>query len=542
MAKNGKRYLGGAALVAVAIAGWLLVGPSQLGGPVTYVAVTGTSMEPSLHTGDLVIVRKAPEYQVGDVVAFRNTQLRSTVLHRIIGVEDGRFVLKGDNNDFVDTYRARPEDIVGRRWILIGKAGKLIELVRTPAGAAVCVMLVTAIALSGNNKRKKRGKSQRVVGSGEGSWLHGNRGPTMATAAAAACVFALLGAFAFTRPTERTDTAKVPYTEAGRFTYEGKAERGPVYPTGRVQTGEPIYLQLVKELQFHFDYSLETSAAHDVTGTGSLRAELSDGNGWSRAFTLAPEIDFDGDRWRVEGVLRLGDVRQLTNQVQEATGVFRDFYTLTIVPRVAVDGTIDGRDFSSRFAPPLSFQVGALEMQVAADSTASSATPVQGDALRPSQGGAVVAPFEVPNSFAFGGINLDVSKARIVSTAGTALSLALLALVGVTLRPARKDEPARIEARYGRMIVAVDSVTTDPAAATVEVSTIESLVGLARRYDRAVLHESLAGEHRYVVENEGTIYSYRYVAPPEIAEVAATFHDLLDEDVDGSEDFERVRT
>ncbi|HEY7873568.1 MAG TPA: signal peptidase I, partial [Actinomycetota bacterium] len=129
MTKNGKRYLGGAALAAAALAGYLLIGPSQLGGPVTYVAVTGTSMQPHLHTGDLVIVRKAPQYNVGDVVAFRNSQLRSTVLHRIIGVEDGRFVLQGDNNDFVDTYRARPEDIVGRKWLVLGKAGKVIELV-----------------------------------------------------------------------------------------------------------------------------------------------------------------------------------------------------------------------------------------------------------------------------------------------------------------------------------------------------------------------------------------------------------------------------
>jgi signal peptidase I len=537
--KNGKRYLGGAALAAVALAGWLLAGPSQLGGPVTYVAVTGTSMEPALHTGDLVIVRKVPEYQVGDVVAFRNTQLRSTVLHRIIAVEDGRFVLQGDNNDFVDTYRARPEDIVGRRWIVIGRAGKVIELVRTPVGAAVLLMVIAAIAMSGTGKRKKKKAGRATPGTGSVSWLHETRGPTMLVAGAAACAFALLGAFALIRPAQRTETAKVPYTESGRFTYEGRAESGPVYPTGRVATGQPIYLQLVDDLHFQFAYSLETSSPNEVAGSGSLDAVLSDGNGWSRRFALAPETEFEGTRWNVDGTLHLGAVRRLTNEVQKATGVFRDFYTLTVVPRIAVDGTIAERDFSTNFAPGLSFQVGALEMQVASEATASSATPAHGDALRPSQGGAVVAPYEVASSFSVLGVSLDVAKARIVGGAGTVLSLMLLALVGLMVRAPRKDEASLIDARYGRMIVPVDSVSPDPTASVVEVTEIESLVALARRYDRALLREKREdGAHRYVVENEGTIYSYTSVPPQE--ETTGSPSDT--QELDDRRFLDRVRT
>lgn len=532
MTKNGKRYLGGAALAAVAIAGWLLAGPSQLGGPVTYVAVTGTSMEPAMHTGDLVIIRKAPEYHVGDVVAVDNAQLRSTVLHRIIAVEDGRFVLQGDNNDFVDTYRARPEDIVGRRWILIGQAGRLVEMVRTPVGAAVLVMLIAGIAMTGGKKRKKK---RAAAGAPSASWLQGSRGPAMVTAITAAIAFGALGAFALTRPVVRMETMKIPYTESGRFEYSGGADRGPVYPSGRVGTGQPIYLELVDELRLSFNYALETESIHDVNGKGSLRALLSDGNGWSREFTLAPESGFEGNRWRVTGTLPLREVRALIERVQEATGVFRDFYTLDVVPDVAVDGTIQGRPFSSDFTPALSFQVGALEMQVASDVASSSATPAQGDALRPSQGGAVVAPFEAANTLSVLGIDLDIARARWVAGAGTALSLVLLLVVGLTVRAPTRDEPAMIQARYGRLIVPVESVTSNNAASVVELTDIESLVALARRYDRAVLHESSADIHRYVVENEGTVYSYTSVPEVDVDAAAAEYSE------DRSSDREQVR-
>jgi hypothetical protein len=476
-------------------------------------------MEPAMHTGDLVIVRKASEYQIGDIVAVDNAQLRSTVLHRIIAVENGRFILQGDNNDFVDTFRARPEDIVGRRWILIGEAGRLVELVRTPVGAAVLVMLIAGIAMSGNKKRKKK-RSGALVEAPTTSWLHGSRGPTMVTAGAAALAFATLGAFAFTEPTVHTATAKIPYTETGRFTYSGPAERGPVYPTGRVSTGQPIYLELVDDLDLTFDYSLKTDSAHDVGGTGSLTAELSDGNGWSREFPLAPASEFDSGSWNVSGVMHLREVRHLVDRVQKATGVFRDFYTLNVVPHVEVDGTIDERPFSSKFTPSLSFQVGALEMQVATDTSTTSATPVQGDALRPSQGGAVIAPLEAANSLSFLGIALDVAKARWVAGAGTVLSLLLVALVGLTVRSPKRDEPALIQARYGRFIVPVESVSSNPNASVVEVTEIESLVALARRYDRAVLHESNSHGHRYVVENEGTIYSYTSVPSVDVHDAA----------------------
>jgi signal peptidase len=68
--------------------------------------VTGVSMEPAMHTGDLVITRPvdSDELNVGDVVRF--VIGRTPVMHRITAIEEttnGRvFVTQGDNNNTPD--------------------------------------------------------------------------------------------------------------------------------------------------------------------------------------------------------------------------------------------------------------------------------------------------------------------------------------------------------------------------------------------------------------------------------------------------------
>jgi signal peptidase I len=107
-------------VVALALL-WLLLAPPAWGGSLSVVTVQGTSMEPTLETGDLAVLRRADDYTVGEVVAFRSDMAGAVVLHRIIAQEPDtqRFVLIGDNNDFLDRYRPLPEEIVGRMVLQI---------------------------------------------------------------------------------------------------------------------------------------------------------------------------------------------------------------------------------------------------------------------------------------------------------------------------------------------------------------------------------------------------------------------------------------
>jgi hypothetical protein len=89
-----------------------------------------------------------------------------------------------------------------------------------------------------------------------------------------AVVFGALAAVAFTRPAQKTAKVNVPYSQQVSFGYRGTAPAGPVYPGGIVHTGDPVFLQLVHQLQVQADYRLVASAPHEVSGTAQLVLRL----------------------------------------------------------------------------------------------------------------------------------------------------------------------------------------------------------------------------------------------------------------------------
>jgi signal peptidase I len=127
------------ALVAGMLLGWLLLlRPTALGGPASYVFVTGVSMEPTLRTGDLVVLHEADAYAPGDVVAFRVPEGQpgegALVIHRIVGGSaDTGFVMQGDNVRAPDDWHPAGSDVVGRQWFHVPGAGTVVAWIRQPA-------------------------------------------------------------------------------------------------------------------------------------------------------------------------------------------------------------------------------------------------------------------------------------------------------------------------------------------------------------------------------------------------------------------------
>ncbi|MCC6046963.1 MAG: signal peptidase I [Desulfurococcaceae archaeon] len=68
-------------------------------GYVTLAVIEGTSMEPTLQTGDVVVVVrgvKPGELSVGDIVVYRRGS--SLIIHRVVSLGPFGIVTKGDNN------------------------------------------------------------------------------------------------------------------------------------------------------------------------------------------------------------------------------------------------------------------------------------------------------------------------------------------------------------------------------------------------------------------------------------------------------------
>src|SRR5579862_197548 len=127
------------AAVQLALVGALLwfCLPQSLGGRAGWVVVSGTSMLPHMHTGDLVLVERQSSYHVGEVVAYRvpkgQVGAGYEVIHRIVGgnARTG-WTMQGDNRTLPDLWHPHNSDIVGARLLWIPKAYLFLRFLHTP--------------------------------------------------------------------------------------------------------------------------------------------------------------------------------------------------------------------------------------------------------------------------------------------------------------------------------------------------------------------------------------------------------------------------
>ena len=88
-------------------------------GVVTLAVVEGRSMEPTLQTGDLVLVVKVPpeDIHVGDIIVYKKPN-GTFIIHRVIKIKhvDNQpyYVTQGDNNPIPDGPGVPYKDVIGR--------------------------------------------------------------------------------------------------------------------------------------------------------------------------------------------------------------------------------------------------------------------------------------------------------------------------------------------------------------------------------------------------------------------------------------------
>ena len=70
-------------------------------------------MSPTIENGDILLVRKDPEYKENDIIIYTNDEGMS-ICHRVIQKKTASYVTKGDNNNFIDGYDPTVDDINGK--------------------------------------------------------------------------------------------------------------------------------------------------------------------------------------------------------------------------------------------------------------------------------------------------------------------------------------------------------------------------------------------------------------------------------------------
>ena len=158
-----RHYLSLAALAVVLVFWVLVLRPAALGGPTSYIIIRGSSMVPTYASGDLVIVRTAAAYRVGDVVAYRvpdgDVGAGLIVIHRIVAVGQDRLTLRGDNNAAPDPWNPRVADVVGAAWVSVPGVGRVLAAIHQPvvlAALAASVVVAMIVAWRPRPRQDKR--------------------------------------------------------------------------------------------------------------------------------------------------------------------------------------------------------------------------------------------------------------------------------------------------------------------------------------------------------------------------------------------------
>jgi signal peptidase len=109
------------------------------------LTVVSGSMEPTIHTGSVIVVKPSENYKIGDIITFKLSPSEKTpTTHRIAEMEVQAgipiYTTKGDANDSPDTSKIYQRQIVGKMIAKIPFLGYAMDFVRKPVGFALVII------------------------------------------------------------------------------------------------------------------------------------------------------------------------------------------------------------------------------------------------------------------------------------------------------------------------------------------------------------------------------------------------------------------
>lgn len=145
-------------LFIAVIAGLLIISVFPVTGNYKIMMVQSGSMEPTIKTGSIVIVKPADDYKIGDIITFKTgVKDKIPTTHRIydIKVNEGVpfYITKGDANNAPDDREIAKKDIIGRVRLILPYIGYAIDFAQKPAGF-ILIIIIPAALIIGDEIRK----------------------------------------------------------------------------------------------------------------------------------------------------------------------------------------------------------------------------------------------------------------------------------------------------------------------------------------------------------------------------------------------------
>ncbi len=504
---------------------WVGFAPIQLGGQAVYVIIVGNSMEPGIHSGDLVIARPAPDYQVGDIVTYHNPEMGRLVLHRIIGQESGRFIFQGDNNSWVDAYQPIREELIGKAWMQIPSAGRIIQWLRLPvnmglmAGALAIFFMVTIFGASKKEKEMNKMPHHQIIQSGytvnKRSHMPNNRRSTRETPAFGEAIEGFfyiigliaisslaLGIFSFITPLWHDVPSGISYQQAGEFSYSASAPAG-IYDSQSVVTGQPIFLKLTCEINMQFSYMLAGDQLQDLAGTHQLTAMVVENtSGWRRTFPLEQQTAFSGNFFTTNAPLNLCQIEAMLAEMEQQTGLQSNLYSIVINPNVAIAGKAAGQILNAVYQPELVLHFDSVQVYLVQEDPLT-------DPLRPVENGVIGSFRTEMNTLSLFGLKPRVLYVRTFSLIGFFLSISGLLILWQFI--ANKQWQAEESYRPSKYDLMVDHqpARLEMSPPVIDVASKNEFSNLAKMNNAMILHYTIGAVHFYQFKSEDLIYRYR---------------------------------
>lgn len=505
MVNTLRRSLSLVLLAAVIVGGGLVLLTAQPNFGVHAALVNGRSMLPDIRTGDLVVVVQQDDYAVGDVVLYR-AGTNGAVLHRIQRLEQGRFVLKGDNNPSEDSARPTLQDIRGRLALRVPQAGYYLDQLRSPL-VETLLLSVFFLGLLPARRKRARGRSETNVAQfslsiehlpGQLIRLRAARAMLAVTAIAALGAIGLTWYRSSGLPFE-TVPVSAEIRHLGSFTYNATTSSEDPLLT-KVSTGQPLYLRITDQFTVDYRYRYESDRAMSLGGTTTAVARVRSDDGWTADIAAAPERSVGSEGSDLQLTVDLRSATAAIKRLEAGTGARFPQYYLDIVPTTEVNGRMGDAPVDFVFGPQLTFRLDQNGLRL--ERTALK----EGSVLEPRDAQTVTQEVERPRRFALLGMAFAVPTDVEASWALWAVSGgSLVATLVVALRFARKPSAARLAEAMPDIFVATTSAPEE-AQRAVRVARLGELIHLADGVP--VLLTQDEAELGAFVRRDGTWYSW----------------------------------
>jgi signal peptidase I len=483
---------------------WIIFAPIQVGGQSYYVIINGNSMEPLFHKGDLVVLKSAQQFGVGDIVVYKYPGI-GNVIHRIISVSGTHYQIKGDNNSWIDGYSPQKNEIIAKYWFSITGVGTIIGKLKSPwiiAGIVGFITLILGLSMitqKTNSDKQQRNSSNNKISYEIAGWRNGYWWVVYGLG-----IFAiLLGIFAFSKPTTIPAKDMLSYTQNGSFSYGGSGEQD-VYTSGGIQTGDPIYTALTCNVIFNFDYALNSELAFSGQGTYSIAGVLKASNGWKKSFILIPETQFSGNAITAQSSFDVCSLQTIIDSVEAATKVESLQYSFEFQPLVKINGQLAGNEFKDSFSPILTFLVDPQQLYLAPyDATTE-------DPIYPSAEGQVEIDEIAVNTLPILGLKVPVVAARGIAAVAFVLSLlGILIPMFLFTKASKEDKKLQAKMLVGQLLVETQVSPVNGNERIIDLTEFEDLVALSERTGSTLFFHQQALYTDYLVRENNLVYRYR---------------------------------